>query len=87
MRPGRRVRARLHLQVVRGPKITRTFRLRIPSGLSRGRHRLTFVGRDVDDPDSDLFGALVDTITIGGDEGSLGRPRGRAHARRSSPAA
>jgi hypothetical protein len=51
---------------VRGPKITRTFRLRIPSGLSRGRHRLTFVGRDVDDPDSDLFGALVDTITIGG---------------------
>jgi hypothetical protein len=70
VRAGRRVRARFHLQVVRGPKITRTFRLRIPSGLSRGRHRLSFVGRDVDDPDSDLFGALVDTITIGGDEGS-----------------
>ena len=26
------------------------------------------LGRDVDDPDSDLFGALVETIIIGGDE-------------------
>jgi hypothetical protein len=68
VRPGHRVRAKLHLQVVRGPRITRTFRLRIPSGLRRGHRRLTFVGRDVDDPDSDLFGALVDTIVIGGDE-------------------
>jgi hypothetical protein len=68
VRPGRRVRARLHLQIVRGPRITRSFRLRIPSSLRRGRHRLTLVGHDVDDPDSDLFGALVDTITIGGDE-------------------
>jgi hypothetical protein len=68
VRAGHRVRARFHLQLVRGPRITRTFRLRIPSGLHRGRHRLTFLGRDVDDPDSDLFGALVDTITIGGDD-------------------
>ena len=58
----------MHLQVVRGPRITRTFRLRIPSGLNRGRRTLTFLGRDVDDPDSDLFGALVETITIGGDD-------------------
>src|SRR5215207_9951573 len=79
VRPGRRVRARLHLQVVRGPKITRTFRLRIPSGLKRGHRRLTFVGRDVDDPDSDLFGALVDTIIIGGDE--EGDSSGREGAR------
>jgi hypothetical protein len=79
VRPGRRVRARLHLQVVRGPRITRRFRLRIPSSLSRGRHRLTLVGRDVDDPDSDLFGALVDTITIGGDE--EGDSSGREGAR------
>jgi hypothetical protein len=70
VRAGRRVRARFHLQVVRGPRITRTFRLRIPRGLSHGRHRLRFVGRDVDDPDSDLFGALVETITIGGDGGA-----------------
>jgi hypothetical protein len=69
-RAGRRVRARFHLQVVRGPRVTRTARLRIPRGLSRGRrHRLTNVGHDVDDPDSDLFGALIDTITIG-DDGS-----------------
>jgi hypothetical protein len=75
VRPGRRVRARLHLQVVRGPRITRTFRLRIPSGLSRGRRALTFLGRDVDDPDSDLFGALVDTIIIGGDDEEDGTGR------------
>ena len=68
VRRGHRVRARLNLQVVRGPRITRTFRLRIPSSLKPGRRRLTLVGKDVDDPDSDLFGALVETITIGGDE-------------------
>jgi hypothetical protein len=75
VRPGRRVRARFHLQVVRGPKITRTFRLRVPRGLSRGRHRLTFTGRDVDDPDSDLFGSLVDTIIIGEDDSGAGPGR------------
>jgi hypothetical protein len=79
VRPGRRVRTTFHLQVVRGPKITRRFKLRIPSGLKRGRHRLTFLGRDVDDPDSDLFGALVDTITIGGDD--EGDSTGRLGAR------
>jgi hypothetical protein len=74
VRSGRHVRARLHLQVVRGPRITRSFRLRIPS-LRPGRHRLRFTGKDVDDPDSDLFGALVETITIGGDaESSAGDP-------------
>jgi hypothetical protein len=74
------VRARLHLKVVRGPRITRRVRLRIPSGLGRGRRTLTFVGRDVDNPDSDLFGALVDTIIIGGDEegGSAGREGARS---------
>ena len=68
VRAGRRVRARFHLQVVRGPRVTRTARIRIPRSLSRGRHRLTFVGHDVDDPDSDLFGALIDTITIGDED-------------------
>jgi hypothetical protein len=66
--PGRRVRARLNLQVVRGAHVTRSFRLRIPRSLAPGRRRLAFVGRDVDDPDPDLFGALLDTITIGGEE-------------------
>jgi hypothetical protein len=72
VRPGRRVRARFHLQVVRGPRITRTARVRIPRSLSRGRHRLSFVGHDVDDPDSDLFGALIDTITIGDEDSGEG---------------
>src|SRR4051795_10162403 len=65
---GRRVRARLNLQVVRGPRISRSVRLRIPSSLKPGRRRLAFAGKDVDDPDSDVFGAIVDTITIGDDD-------------------
>jgi hypothetical protein len=76
VRRGHRVRATLHLQVTRGPRITRTFRLRIPSSLHLGKRHLSFVGRDVDDPDSDLFGALVETITIGddGEGASAGDP-------------
>jgi hypothetical protein len=69
---GRRARARLNLQVVRGPRITRSFRLRIPNALQPGRRRLLFSGQDVDDPNSDVFGALVDTITIGGDSSGPG---------------
>jgi len=65
---GRRVRVRLNLQVVRGARITRSFRVRIPHAVRPGRRRLTFVGRDVDDPDSDLFGALIETISLGGEE-------------------
>jgi hypothetical protein len=72
VRRGQRVRVRLHLQVVRGPHITRTFRLRIPHTMRPGRRHLTFLGQDVDDPESDLFGALIETITIGGDEGDDG---------------
>jgi hypothetical protein len=68
VRRGHRVRARLNLQVVRGPRISRSFRLRIPGSLRPGRRRLSFLGKDVDDPDSDLFGALVETILIGGDK-------------------
>ena len=68
VRRGQRVRVRLNLQVVRGPRITRSFRLRIPGSVRSGRRRLAFTGRDVDDPESDLFGALLETITIGGDE-------------------
>jgi hypothetical protein len=72
VRRGHRVRARFNLQVVRGPRISRSFRLRIPTSLRPGRRHLSFVGKDVDDPDSDLFGALVETITIGGDAGGDG---------------
>ena len=70
----------MHLQVVRGPRIT-TARSACASraASSAGRRRLTFLGRDVDDPDSDLFGALVDTIIIGGDD--EGDATGREGAR------
>lgn len=68
VRPGQRVRARLSLQVVRGPRLTRSFNLRIPNSMRPGQRRLTFRGTDVDDPDSDLFGGLVTTITIGGQD-------------------
>ena len=55
------------LQAVRGPRLTRTFTVRIPS-LRPGTRRLTFRGLDLDDPESDIFGALVTTLTIGEDE-------------------
>ncbi|HYM58802.1 MAG TPA: hypothetical protein VES79_12640 [Solirubrobacteraceae bacterium] len=75
VRPGQRVRARLSLRVVRGRRLTRSFTLRIPS-LRPGRHRLTFSGTDLDNPDSEFFGALVSTITIGDeqDEAPTGDP-------------
>jgi hypothetical protein len=72
VRRGERVRVRLNLQVVRGPHITRSFRLHIPRSMRPGVRRLSFRGHDVDDPDSDLFGALIETLTIGGDEGDDG---------------
>ena len=88
VRRGQRVRATLHLKVVRGPSITRRFRLRIPRSMRPGRRELAFVGRDVDDPDSDLFGALIETILIGADgeeqagAGDPGAPSLPALARR-----
>ena len=81
VRRGQRVRVRLNLQVVRGPRITRSFRLRIPHSMRSGRRRVAFTGRDVDDPDSDLFSALVETITIGGGEEEGDGAGDPAHAR------
>jgi hypothetical protein len=72
VRRGQRVRVKLHLQLVRGAHITRSFRLRIPGSMRPGRRQLGFLGHDVDDPDSDLFGALIEAITIGGDDGEDG---------------
>ena len=75
VRPGQRVRARMTLQAVRGPRLTRTFTVRIPS-LRPGTRRLTFRGLDLDDPESDIFGALVTTLTIGEDEDEDEPPAG-----------
>jgi hypothetical protein len=73
VRPGQRVRARVSLQVVHGPKLTRTYSVRLPSGLKRGSRRLTFVGTDADAGDA----AFGDAITLilddsEGDEQSTG---------------
>jgi hypothetical protein len=68
VRPGQVVRVRLSLQAVRGPRLTRSFKLRIPRSIRPGHHQFSFRGKDVDDPDSDLFGGLVTTITIGDED-------------------
>jgi hypothetical protein len=65
VRPGQRVRARVSLQVVHGPKLTRTYSVRLPSGLKRGSRRLTFVGTDADAGDA----AFGDAITLILDDG------------------
>jgi hypothetical protein len=68
VRPGQRVRARVSLQVVRGPKVTRTYSIRLPSGLRRGSRRLTFVGTDADSGDAALGDAI--TLILDDEEGS-----------------
>jgi hypothetical protein len=78
VRPGQRVRARVKLQVVRGPKLTRTYTVRLPSGLRRGARRLTFVGTDADSA-GDVFGDAIELILDdSGDESSHGGDLGPA---------
>jgi hypothetical protein len=67
VRPGQRVRARVSLQVVHGPKLTRTYSVRLPSGLNRGSRRLTFVGTDADAGDA-AFGQEI-TLILDDSEG------------------
>jgi hypothetical protein len=72
VRRGQRARVRLHLQVVRGAHITRSFRLRIPASMRPGRRHISFLGHNVDDPDSDLLSTLIETITLGGGDEDKG---------------
>jgi hypothetical protein len=60
------------LQVVHGPKLTRTYSVRLPSRLSRGSRRLTFVGTDADAGD-DVFGQAIELIL---DDSEGEAPRG-----------
>jgi hypothetical protein len=71
VRPGQRVRARVSLQVVHGPKLTRTYSLRLPSGLHRGARRLTFVGTDADSGEG-AFAQAIELILDDEDAGSHG---------------
>ena len=66
-RAGRRVSARVALQVARGPKLVRRYSVRLPGDLRRGLHRLTFDGVDADSELTDLGDAI--TLLLG-DSGS-----------------
>jgi hypothetical protein len=74
VRPGQRVRARVSLQVVRGPRLTRTYSVRLPSGLHRGSRRLTFVGTDADSGEA-AFGDAI-TLILDDSEGEGESPGG-----------
>jgi hypothetical protein len=62
VKPGQRVKVRLSLQRVRGPRMSRTYTVRIPRSARPGRLRLLLVGRDADQGD---FG--IATIILGDD--------------------
>ena len=90
VRAGRTVRAKVRLRTFRGPRITRSYRLRIPPLLGRGKRSLKFAGADIDGGQEDLLGGLADVLTVDLEEetpgaGSLGPPdrrrAGRAYAR------
>ncbi len=59
VKPGQRVRARVTLQKVRGGKLTRSYRMRIPSGMRKGVRTLTFAGTDADVADDGLLGTII----------------------------
>ena len=87
VRPGRTVRAKVRLQTFRGPRITRSYRVRIPPLLGRGLRNLKFAGADIDGGQEDLLGGLGDVLTVDLEEetpgaGSLGPPTVDALARR-----
>jgi len=69
--PGQRVKARVRLRRVRGGVFTRTYRLRIPSGLRRGVRALHFAGVDADVAEDGLLGAIIigDVADGSGDPG------------------
>jgi hypothetical protein len=59
VRAGQRVRARVTLRRVRGGIVRRSYRMRIPRDLHRGKRALRFTGTDVDVADDGLLGAII----------------------------
>jgi hypothetical protein len=59
VRAGQRVRARVTLRRVRGGVIRRSYRMRIPRELHRGKRTLRFTGTDVDVADDGLLSAII----------------------------
>jgi hypothetical protein len=69
---GQRVRVKVALQEVRGPKLSRTYTLRIPHEARRGRQTLRLVGQDADAGDNSLTTIIIGddtTSSEGGDPG------------------
>jgi len=76
----REVRATVVLRHVRGTRETRRLMVKLPRGLRPGRHKVVFVGTDVDFSAGDLFDFFG--FDFGGSAGgSLGPPSIRALAR------
>ena len=63
VRAGRKVRAKVTLQRVRGDKLTRTYTMSIPRDARSGRQTLRFVGQDVDQGEN-----AFTTIILGEEE-------------------
>jgi hypothetical protein len=68
---GQRVRLRVTLRKLRGPQLTRTYRVRIPRGIRPGRHQLVL--RSSDDSSGGADALFADILsTDGGDAGASG---------------
>ena len=73
VRAGREVKLRVTVQRVRGGRITRRYRVRIPGGVEPGRRTLTLAGFRESSPDEDLL-----EILLGEDLGSEDEASGPA---------
>jgi hypothetical protein len=73
IRAGRTARLRVTVQRVRGGRITKTHRVRIPSGVKAGRRTLTLRGFRESSPDEELL-----EIILGEDFGNGGGANGPA---------
>jgi hypothetical protein len=68
VRAGHRTRIRVRIRRYRGRSSTASYSLRVPRGLSPGRHRVLLVGAPEDGPGPGLSGTVFDFFT--GDENS-----------------
>jgi hypothetical protein len=68
--PGQRVKARVTLRRVRGGTLHRSYPMRIPHSLGKGRHTLRFSGVDADVAED----GLLDDIIIGDEPDGAGAP-------------
>jgi hypothetical protein len=71
VRAGQRVTLLARMRKVRGPMLTRSYRVRIPRDIRPGKRRLKFSGSDVDFAEDGLFSDIIisDQDDDAGDEG------------------